>query len=147
MLAKGHFNEDQPTFVSDSFGAVQLYFGYGAVVQKIDEAVAYLGPTRPSEPIEGGGVTLEAVIDVEDKPDPRLVFQAISHLATFHGGKLVIMEVKRRPPITLLFPIPLANVRGIEKPEKAIKRLTTPGRRSRSASRRRGAARATRRRA
>jgi len=126
VLAKGHFNEDPPSFPSSSFGAVQLFFGYGAVVQRIDEAVAYLGPTNPSEPIEGGGVALEVVIDVEDKPDPRVVFQAISQFATFNSGKLVIMEVKRRPPITLVFPIPLASVRGIEKPATAIKRLTAP---------------------
>jgi hypothetical protein len=132
VLAKGHFNEDPPDFDFSSFGAVQLYFGYGAAVQKIDEAVAYLGTvpagvgTAASEPIESGGVTLEAVIDVEDKPNPRLVFQAISQFATFNGGKLVIMEVRRRSPPPLAFPIPLPKVRGIESPTKAVKRLRKP---------------------
>jgi hypothetical protein len=132
VLAKGYFNEDPPSFESSSFGAVQLYFGYGAVVQRVDEAVAYLGTVAKtlgggaSEPLEGGGWTLEVVIDVEDKPHPRLVFQAISHFATLHSGKLVIMEVKRRSLPPLLFPIPLPAVKGIEPADKAIKRLRKP---------------------
>lgn len=76
VLAKGNFNEDPPEFPASAFGAAQLFFGYGASVQKIDEAVAYLGPvpasypTHYSEPIEGGGISLEAVIEVEDRPQP-----------------------------------------------------------------------------
>lgn len=132
VLAKGYFNEDPQNFETGSFGAVQLYFGYNANVQKIDEAVAYLGTVAnsigggASEPLEGGGWALEVVIDVEDKPHPRLVFQAISHFATLHSGKLVIMEVKRRSFPPLLFPIPLPGVRGIEPAPRAIKRLRKP---------------------
>lgn len=138
VIAKGHFNQEHPP-QSDyaTFGFCQLFFGYGGLVQKIDEAVAYHGSLGWPDPRDlssiegsrGGAVALEAVIAVEPQTGPhaepgRLVFQAAGVFSRLNGMRLIVMEIaKVRQPIAFEFAVPLADVQGIEKPAAVLEGL------------------------
>lgn len=138
VIAKGHFNQEHaPHSFYATLGFCQLYFGYGPLVRKIDEAVAYHGSLGWANPRDlssiegsrGGAVALEAVVEVEPQTGPhaepgRLVFQAGGVFSGLYAMRMIVMEIaKLRQPIEFQFSVPLADVKGLEEPAAVLKGL------------------------